>query len=237
MDTTLDHHASDSDSDSEPTDTVTQLYPATMVERENRKHSFFSTVLTNPPDSKHGVTGSGTQGSSSGNGRQSGEPSPATAPTSGQSLLRLPSFRPIILPPVHDPVELGILTPAEVTVLFERIFQFLNPFVNLLDPHLHTPEYVRGKCKFLYTLLIMAGCKFWQCDKYKAVQKLAEEFCVRAFVEGWKRVEVVQAFMCMTYWKEPDDTVSGLWRVLGDAKLFDSGLGLLLGMRRGWRWS
>ena len=31
---------------------------------------------------------------------------------------------------------------------------------------------------------------------------------ISAFEEQWKSVEVVQAFLCLVYWKEPDDTVS-----------------------------
>lgn len=29
-----------------------------------------------------------------------------------------------------------------------------------------------------------------------------------AFAAGWQSVEVVQAFACLAFWKEPDDTVS-----------------------------
>jgi hypothetical protein len=92
-------------------------------------------------------------------------------------------------------------------MLFDAIFLRLNPFINLFDPTLHTPTYVRSKCPFLFTTLIMAGCKFFKAEKFKRCQKLANEFAIRAFAEGWKRIEVVQAFACLTYWKEPDDTV------------------------------
>ncbi|KAI0315537.1 hypothetical protein OF83DRAFT_1173718, partial [Amylostereum chailletii] len=44
---------------------------------------------------------------------------------------------------------------------------------------------------------------------------IANEFAVRAFVEGWKSVEVVQAFACLCYWKEPEDTRT--WQFIGFA--------------------
>lgn len=88
-----------------------------------------------------------------------------------------------------------------------QIFVRLNPFINLFDPALHTPAYVRARCPLLFSTLLMVGCKFWKPERFRACQRIAEDLCVRAFRECWKRVEVVQAFMCMTYWKEPDDTV------------------------------
>ena len=54
----------------------------------------------------------------------------------------------------------------------------------------------------------MAGCKFWKAELYRQCQQIAHSFAYKAFAEGWQSVEVVQAFACLTYWKEPDDTVS-----------------------------
>jgi hypothetical protein len=77
----------------------------------------------------------------------------------------------------------------------------------LFDPVLHTVEYVRSTCPFLFTCLIMAGCKFWKPHLYPACQQLAHDTCVKVFQHSVKSVGVVQAFACMTYWKEPDDNV------------------------------
>lgn len=86
-------------------------------------------------------------------------------------------------------------------------FLRLNPFICLFDPVLHTVEYVRSTCPFLFTSLIMAGCKFWKPHLYPACQQLAHDTCVKVFQHSVKSVGVVQAFACMTYWKEPDDNV------------------------------
>lgn len=128
----------------------------------------------------------------------------------------------------QDPVDEGLVTMEDAKELFElyavllplgtsvspntldyqtRFFQHLNPFICLFDPELHTVEHVRAKCPFLFTCLIMAGCKFWKRDKYKKCQMLASKLAVTAFSQGWKSVEVVQGFACMTYWKDPTDTV------------------------------
>ncbi|TCD60264.1 hypothetical protein EIP91_010443 [Steccherinum ochraceum] len=70
----------------------------------------------------------------------------------------------------------------------------------------------------------MACCKFFRPELYHPVKKLAHEFSVRAFAESWKRVEVCQAFACLTYWKEPDDT--RVWTFIGYACRMALELGL-----------
>lgn len=161
------------------------MFPAKLIRRENQRQSFFKTIL-NP---EH-------------------EPPTSSMPSDRGSLSSTYTVSPVHLPPgLHDPVTAGIIDDAYAKVLFDLVFLRLNPFVNLFDPALHSPTYVRTKSPFLYTTLLMAGCKFFKPEAYKACQKLAHEFAVRSFAEGLKSVEVVQAFACLTYWKEPEDTV------------------------------
>lgn len=47
---------------------------------------------------------------------------------------------------------------------------------------------------------------------------------MRAFADGWKSVEVVQAFMCLTYWKEPEEERT--WMFVGYAARMAVELGL-----------
>lgn len=169
------------------------LFPADLIRRENQRHSFFKTIL-NPSHEN-----------------------PATCLRSDRSNSTTSSQAPnsSVLTSLNDPVSAGILDESNAKVLFDLMFLRLNPFVNLFDPALHTPDYVRSKCPFLFTVLIMAGCKFFKPESFKPCQKLAHEFSVRAFAENWKSVEVVQAFACLTYWKEPEDTVSASTRTGG----------------------
>ena len=161
------------------------LFPAKMISRENQRNSFFRTIL-NPED------GPSVQDPLSQRGNSRTPPQIRIAP---------------IPPGLNDPVTAGIITEKDAHVLFDLIFLRLNPFVNLFEPALHTVAYVRSKCPFLFTTLVMAGCKFFRHEDFRACQKLANEFAFRAFAEGWKRVEVVQAFACLTYWKDYDDKV------------------------------
>lgn len=118
--------------------------------------------------------------------------------------------RPAPLPAgFQDPITAGLISEDKAKMLFDAIFLRLNPFINLFDPQLHSVNYVRSKCPLLFTTLIAAGCKFFEPSLYKECLHLAHELAVRAFAEGWKRVEVVQAFACLTYWREQDDNVRG----------------------------
>lgn len=173
------------------------LFPAKLIRRENRRNSFFRTIL-NPEET----------------------PASNVPPNRGASFTP-PQVRIAPIPAgLEDPITAGLIDEEQAKVLFDLIFLRLNPFVNVFDPALHSVPYVRSKCPFLFTTLIMAGCKFFKPELFKKCQKLANDFAVRAFADAWKRVEVVQAFACLTYWKDPDDNVSRPCSLVGDvAKL------------------
>ncbi|KAL1743295.1 fungal-specific transcription factor domain-containing protein [Schizophyllum fasciatum] len=178
------------------------IFPRNLVEN---KRTFFSTIL-NPAD-QSAASPAGSPASQP----EAFPPSPPRLPPLGADALR-------------DPVAAGILDDKTAHNLFDMFYLRLNPFINLFDPELHTVSYVRSRCPFLFTTMLMAGCKFFEPDKYKEVQKLAQEFAVKAFADGWKRVEVIQAFACLTYWKEADDTRT--WTYIGYACRMAVELGL-----------
>jgi hypothetical protein len=181
------------------------LPPAKMIHKENSRNSFFSTILN--PDHK---------------------PLPPVCTDFSRSrMIRMDSGSKPVSPSAsqyQDPVEAGILELDQAYQLIEFIFLRLNPFINLFDPVLHTPTYIRERSPFLFTVLLMAGCKFFKPELYQPCKKLANEMCVQAFAEGWKSIEVVQAFACMTYWKEPNDNRT--WTYIGYACRMAIELGL-----------
>jgi hypothetical protein len=118
-----------------------------------------------------------------------------------------PIADPIIQPEIEDPISAGIIDEDTARGLFDLIFLHLNPFINLFDPALHSVSYVRSRSPFLFTTLLMAACKFFKPESFNFCQKMAEELANRAFGENWKSVEVVQAFSCLCYWRNPEDTV------------------------------
>jgi hypothetical protein len=176
---TADPTTTQDEDDDDPERNKDGLFPAKMIHKERDRNSFFRTIL-NPDD----------QDLPASSVKNAYSPSP---------LLYLRSLK--------DPVANGLIDENQAKVFFDALFIRLNPFINLFDPELHTVEYVRGKCPFLFTTLIMAGCKFFRPELFKECRKVANEYALLAFAEGWKSVEVVQAFACLTYWKEPEDDV------------------------------
>lgn len=181
---TMDVDDDEDDDDDDPEHNNETLFPAKMIKKENQRNPFFRTVL-NPEDES--VKSQQPRGSSY------TPPQSQTPTVPSGSLL--------------DPIEAGLITEEDAKVLFDAIFIRLNPFINLFDPALHTVNYVRSRCPFLFTTLIMCGCRFFKPECFKQCQKMAYEFMVEAFAQGWKRVEVAQAFACLTYWRDPDDNV------------------------------
>ncbi|KAG6376032.1 putative protein priB [Boletus reticuloceps] len=178
-----------------------EKFPAKLIRKEN---SFFRTILNPEPKS----------------------PYPNIAPLATRSDLdSLQLVRPAGLPAgFQDPITAGLISEDKAKMLFDAIFLRLNPFINLFDPQLHSVNYVRSKCPFLFTTLIATGCKFFEPSLYKECLHLANELAIRAFAEGWKGVEVVQAFACLTYWREQDDNRT--WMYIGYACRMAVELGL-----------
>ncbi|KIM80927.1 hypothetical protein PILCRDRAFT_789166 [Piloderma croceum F 1598] len=192
---TMDLDDEDEDNDHEED----SMFPAKLIKRENQRHSFFRTIL-NPDHDTPSASSNAIPGVSN-------------------------SLRPAPIPQdLNDPITAKIINEEEAKVIFDLVFLRLNPFVNLFDPALHTVSYVRSKCPLLFTALIMAGAKFFRPEIYRDCQKLANDLAVRAFAEQWKRVEIVQAFACLTYWKEPDDNRT--WTYIGYAARMAIELGL-----------
>ena len=170
------------------------MYPAKLIKKERQRNSFFGTVL--------GPSGASKSPSN-------------TYPSANSGIDRCASYPPdsgrvsiVSTSPIEDPVAKGLMNEQTAENIIDMVLIRLNPFINLFDPELHSALYIRNKCPFLFTTLLMAGSKFFKPSLYVECRRLADEHAVRAFAESRKSVEIVQAFMCLTYWKEPDDTVS-----------------------------
>ncbi|CAL1706513.1 unnamed protein product [Somion occarium] len=181
----------DQDQDEKKPESET-MYPANLIRREGeRSSSFFKTILNPQPEAP------------SIRFKESSSPSPQLH---SPVVPLTSSINVTVASELRDPIEAGFIDEKQADTLFQLLFLRLNPFINLFDPHLHTVPYVRNRSRFLFSTLIMACCKFFKPEFYPQAQKIANEFAVRAFADGQKSVEVAQAFACMTYWKEPEDT-------------------------------
>ncbi|KAH8674277.1 hypothetical protein BX600DRAFT_457295 [Xylariales sp. PMI_506] len=112
-----------------------------------------------------------------------------------------------------DPINRGLVSYYVATSLYEGFMKSLNPFVCVLDPVLHTFQYVRQRSSFLMTVILAASAKAFNPALHLDLHQHAEKLLVDCFATSAKSPEVIQAMMLNTYWKQPDDTRS--WSCIG----------------------
>ncbi|KZV67951.1 hypothetical protein PENSPDRAFT_583137 [Peniophora sp. CONT] len=200
-----DPHYNEDDEDEENPSAA----PAKLISKENQRQPFLKTILN--PEHEAPAAASYRPPATPANSRMSTFSWSSPPPPPEQ-------------PAIRDPVSVGLIDDAYAKVLFDLVFLRLNPFICLFDPALHSVTYVRSRSPFLFTVILMAGCKFFKPEAFRQCQKMANELATRAFAENWKSVEVVQAFACLCYWKEPEDTRT--WTYIGYACRMAIELGL-----------
>ena len=99
-----------------------------------------------------------------------------------------------------------------------------NPFICVLDPSLHTFQYVREQASFLLTVILSVSAKAFNPSLHVALHKYSEKLFSDAIIRGTKSPEVIQAVLLKTYWKQLDDSRS--WAIIGYA--------IRLSMELGW---
>ncbi len=124
--------------------------------------------------------------------------------------------------PHFDPIDRGYLTLVEAESLYAVFMQFINPALTLLDPHLHTFDYVRS-CS---ALLLSSTC--WIAAKYEveASQIAADlEMHIRSnllptiLMEGFRNAEIPQALIILAAYHPQMNTLSEdkAWAYVGFA--------------------
>ncbi|KAF5253125.1 hypothetical protein FANTH_1956 [Fusarium anthophilum] len=114
---------------------------------------------------------------------------------------------------LEDPIDLGLITPSLAKSLFDSFITVLNPYISQLDPNLHTFPYVRSKSVFLLSSMLAMAAKAFNNVLYIKLYDHAQDLFSNVFRRGSKSVEIVQAILILTYWKEPQDT--RVWTSVG----------------------
>jgi len=126
--------------------------------------------------------------------------------------------------PPDDPVKLGLVTLSVATELFQSFLKHQNPFINQLDPGIHTLTYVRQRSPFLASAVLAVAAKGADAVLHERLVDHAEDLLTTSFRQGLKSTEIAQAVMVLTYWKKPEDNRA--WISLGYA--------VRMGMELGW---
>ncbi|KAK4054641.1 hypothetical protein OIO90_003453 [Microbotryomycetes sp. JL221] len=104
-----------------------------------------------------------------------------------------------------DPIDLLVLGEPEARSLFEFFLNQLNPLIKILDPILHTFEYVRQTSTVLFTSMLAVSAKFHRPDLQSALLAHAQHLHARGQIECQGGIGLVQGIAMLCYWKEPKD--------------------------------
>ncbi|CAK5274670.1 unnamed protein product, partial [Mycena citricolor] len=108
----------------------------------------------------------------------------------------------------HSPPEIlihGLVVPEDVDRLFEIFYTRVNPFVALLDPKLHTPASTFARCPFLFTVICAISSRYYpeKSEIYPIAMHFAKHSAANALIDGWKSVELCQAYILMSIFAVP----------------------------------
>ncbi|KAG9086354.1 hypothetical protein FS749_003690 [Ceratobasidium sp. UAMH 11750] len=99
----------------------------------------------------------------------------------------------------------GIIKQEEVEILFRIYFEKLNPHIGILDPNMHTPSFVFGRCPFLFTVICAISSHYYRerPELYAIAMYFAKQLAAKALIEGRKSIELVQAYTLMSAYPIP----------------------------------
>ncbi|KAJ7689016.1 fungal-specific transcription factor domain-containing protein [Mycena rosella] len=108
----------------------------------------------------------------------------------------------------HSPPEIlihGLVVPEDVDKLFEIFYARVNPFIALLDPVLHTPASTFARCPFLFTVICAISSRYYpeKSEIYPIAMHFAKHSAANALIDGWKSVELCQAYILMSIYAVP----------------------------------
>ncbi|KAL0571546.1 hypothetical protein V5O48_010422 [Marasmius crinis-equi] len=108
----------------------------------------------------------------------------------------------------HSPPEIlvhGLVTPGDVVCLFDIFYTRVNPFVCMLDPVIHTPSLVYARCPTLFAVICAVSSRYYaeKSEIYPTAMHFAKHSAAIALVDGWKSVELCQAYFLMSIYAVP----------------------------------
>ncbi|KAJ5229024.1 hypothetical protein N7489_009732 [Penicillium chrysogenum] len=107
-----------------------------------------------------------------------------------------PQIPPRDVGPDVDPVDLGLVTMDEACYLFPVYFTRLHPVNGILDPMLHTPDFVRSRSALLFTWILALTAQFdhGSASVAKRLRLHGEKLSKHVHTSGYKSVEIVQGY-------------------------------------------
>ncbi|GLI75631.1 hypothetical protein PoHVEF18_003893 [Penicillium ochrochloron] len=112
--------------------------------------------------------------------------------------------------PDLDPVDLGLVSMEETYALFPIYFSRLHLINGILDPMLHTPDYVRSRSSLLFTWILALTAQFDHGSGHlaKRLRLHGEKLSRHVHTCGYKTVEIVQGYYISLLSATPANTLS-----------------------------
>ncbi|KAB5591031.1 Fungal specific transcription factor domain containing protein [Ceratobasidium theobromae] len=119
---------------------------------------------------------------------------------------------------VPEILTLGVVSDAEAEHLF-RIFHeridvslwrapsrlTLQAVIAIIDPTIHTVAGVKARCPFLFTVVCAIASRYWveRPELYTVLMHHAKAAAATAITDGWKSLEVCQAYLLLSVYPQP----------------------------------
>ncbi|KAH6981489.1 hypothetical protein EDB80DRAFT_593128 [Ilyonectria destructans] len=112
--------------------------------------------------------------------------------------------------PDLDPVDLGLISIEEVLSLFPIYFARQHPIHGILDPGLHTPDFVRARSALLFTWILAITAQFdpASASLVKRLRLHGEKLSKHVHAYGYKSVEIAQGYYLSLLAAVPADTLA-----------------------------
>ncbi|KAF9532237.1 hypothetical protein CPB83DRAFT_807430 [Crepidotus variabilis] len=97
------------------------------------------------------------------------------------------------------------LYPEDITELFSIYFARIDPYFSILDKDYHTAPRLLWTCPFLFTVVCAVSSRYYTArpNLYQVAMEFARDFAGNALIEGYRSVDVCQAYLIMAVYPVP----------------------------------
>ncbi|KAH9995295.1 fungal-specific transcription factor domain-containing protein [Russula vinacea] len=89
-------------------------------------------------------------------------------------------------------------------ILVHKLVTPDDPFITVLEPKLHTPALTFSRCPFLFTVVCAIALRYSEKrEVYPIAMHFAKSAAANALIDGWKSVELCQAYILLSIYSVP----------------------------------
>ncbi|KAG8715199.1 hypothetical protein FRC09_016829 [Ceratobasidium sp. 395] len=106
---------------------------------------------------------------------------------------------------VPEILTLGVVNDEEVEHLFRIFHERIDAVIAIIDPAIHTVAGVKARCPFLFTVICAIASRYWieRPELYTVLMHHAKSAAATAITDGWKSLEVCQAYLLLSVYPQP----------------------------------